>query len=156
VFDDSFRTGISSLGGKFLKAHRILVADDSKVCRKLLMRLLKSKGHTCDEAENGLRSVEMVKQAMLMEGGGNKNSKKPYYDTILLDNEMPMIMKGPEAASEMRKLGCASFIAGVTGNVLPEDVLDFKQHGADCVLPKPLNMGDLESKWVEHGVLLSM
>eukprot|EP00977_Amphora_coffeiformis_P027499 scaffold34615_cov180-Amphora_coffeaeformis.AAC.21 len=124
------------------KAFRILVVDDAKVCRKLLTRLLKTKGHISEEAENGLVAVEMVQQA--------SNEGKPY-DTILLDYEMP-VMKGPEAAAQIRQMGCRTFIAGLTGNLLPDDVRYFKQQGADCVLPKPLNMNDLESKWEHHGV----
>ena len=125
-----------------LKVFRILVVDDAKVCRKLLMRLLKTKGHICEEAENGLVAVEMVQKAA--------NEGNPY-DTILLDYEMP-IMKGPEAASQIRQMGCRTFIAGLTGNLLPDDIRYFKEKGADCVLPKPLNMNDLESKWEQHEV----
>ena len=51
---------------------RILVVDDAAPNRKLLIRLLKNRGHTCDEAENGKEAVEFVKQA-----GNNP------YDTIL-------------------------------------------------------------------------
>ena len=32
------------------------------------------------------------------------------------------IMCGPEATEKLRELGCKAFIAGVTGNVLVEDV----------------------------------
>jgi len=121
---------------------RILVVDDVKICRKLMARLLKTKNHVCEEAENGLRAVEMVQAAM---------QKGTPYDVVLLDCEMP-VMKGPEAAREMRKIGFNSFIAGVTGNVLPEDVQFFKESGADCVLGKPLNLSDLEHRWVDYGV----
>lgn len=52
----------------------------------------------------------------------------------------------------MRKVGCSSFIVGVTGNLLPEDVQYFKSCGANCVLGKPLSLEDLEGTWVENGV----
>lgn len=124
------------------KAFRILLVDDAKVCRKLVSRLLKAKGHVCEEAENGLLAVKMVKKAM---------DEGTIYDTILLDYEMP-VMKGPACAAELRELGCTTFIAGLTGNLLPDDIRYFKEQGADCVLAKPLNMNDLESKWGQHGV----
>jgi CheY-like chemotaxis protein len=128
---------------RFPKPARILVVDDSKVCRKMLIRLLTTKGYdACDEAENGLRGLEMVK-------AGLEEGKE--YDIILMDSEMPT-MKGPESVKEIRRLGCTAFIAGVTGNLLPEDVQCFKQEGVDCVLPKPLNISDLESRWAEHGI----
>jgi hypothetical protein len=62
------------------KKFKILLVDDAKVCRKLLMRLLTAKGHDCDEAENGLKAVEMVQKAI------NEGTQ---YDTILCDYEMP-------------------------------------------------------------------
>lgn len=61
-------------------------------------------------------------------------------------------MDGPTAAAEMRKLGCSSYIAGVTCKVLPEEVAYFKSKGANAVLPKPLNIRDLEQAWEEFGV----
>ena len=52
----------------------------------------------------------------------------------------------------MRLIGCSSFVAGVTGNLLPEDVAHFKKCGANAVLPKPFKMASLEELWVEYGV----
>jgi CheY-like chemotaxis protein len=128
--------------GKALENFRILVVDDTKLNHKLLIRLLAGKGLACDEAENGLIAVDMVEKA-LKEGNP--------YDTILLDFEMP-VMKGPEAAKKICGFGCSSFIVGVTGNLLREDIESFKQHGVNCVLPKPLNLSDLEGRWIEQGI----
>jgi CheY-like chemotaxis protein len=66
------------------------------------------------------------------------------YDAILMDNEMPK-MNGPTAAREIRSLGCQYLIVGITGNVLPEDVEQYISMGANCVLPKPLSIADLEN-----------
>mmetsp|Transcript_23900 Transcript_23900/g.42419 ORF Transcript_23900/g.42419 Transcript_23900/m.42419 type:complete len:274 (-) Transcript_23900:364-1185(-) len=120
----------------------ILVVDDILLNRKLLCRMLKNKGHTCDEAENGLAAVKLVE-------AGLENSSP--YDMVLMDYEMP-VLNGPGAASKIRELGCNTFIIGITGNLLPEDVIYFEKNGANCVLPKPLNMVDLEAKWKEFGV----
>ncbi|CAB9500953.1 respiration control sensor protein ArcB [Seminavis robusta] len=125
-----------------LEAFKILVVDDTDMNRKLLVRLLVGKGHTCGQAENGQVAVELMKAAM---------DEGTPYDVVLLDYEMP-VMKGPEACRQMRELGCSAFCVGVTGNLLPEDILYFKAHGANCVLPKPINIRDLEATWVEHGV----
>jgi CheY-like chemotaxis protein len=122
---------------------RILIVDDARVNRKLLMRLLQNKGHNCDEAEDGLVAVQLVKNALK---AGNP------YDTILMDFEMP-VMNGPTAATFIRALDCNSFIVGITGNLFPEDVSLFKARGANKVLPKPLNMCDLEDLWVKYGVV---
>ena len=61
--------------------------------------------------------------------------------------------EGPAAAKEIRTLGCDSFIVGITGNILPEDVALFKACGANVVCPKPLHMEALEELWVEYGVV---
>ncbi|CAB9501555.1 sensor kinase/phosphatase LuxQ [Seminavis robusta] len=120
----------------------ILVVDDAVSNRKLCIRLLQRSGHTCEGACDGKEAVEMVKKAM--------ESGKPY-DCILLDYEMPN-MNGPEACEKMRKMGCSSYIAGVTGNVMSEDVDHFRNCGANCVLPKPFRLETLEEQLVEDGV----
>jgi signal transduction histidine kinase/CheY-like chemotaxis protein len=121
------------------RQRRILVVDDAKMNRKLLRRLLENHGHTCDEAENGQEAVDMVRLAM------NSNT---FYDTILLDFEMP-ILNGPDACQIIRAdLQCtSSTIVGITGNVMPEDVALFKGKGANGVLAKPFQMQELESLW---------
>lgn len=48
-------------------------------------------------------------------------------------------------------MGCDSFIVGITGNVFQEDIAYFKYCGANCILPKPLQIGRLETVWAENG-----
>jgi CheY-like chemotaxis protein len=126
----------------------ILVVDDSKMNRKLLLRLLQNRGYICEEATNGKEAVEMVqRRQQLLEGN---QEEQPPYDTILLDNEMP-IMKGPEACWYIRnKLQCNCYIFGLTGNVMKEDVDEFMSCGADDVLAKPFQMKDLEAAWSKN------
>jgi CheY-like chemotaxis protein len=107
---------------------RILVLDDALTNRKLLIRSLQGRGHFCDEAKDGLEAVDQVKIAA--ERG------RPY-DTILMDYEMPVI-DGPTASKEIRALAYYSFIVGITGNALPDDIAHFKTCGVNAVLPKPL------------------
>ena len=121
---------------------RVLVVDDIALNRKLLSRLIRSKGHTVLEAEDGKVATEMVRNSLRTEES---------FDSILMDYEMP-VMKGPEACREIRSMGCDSFIVGVTGNLLAEDVNYFTQSGANVVLPKPVSLSNLEEVWVEHGV----
>jgi len=50
-------------------------------------------------------------------------------------------MNGPEATQMIRSLGFKSLkIVGVTGNVMPDDVLYFINCGADTVLGKPIDI----------------
>lgn len=73
------------------------------------------------------------------------------FDCILLDYEMPNL-NGPGAAKQMRQLGCRSYILGVTGNVLQEDVRLFENSGADGVLAKPVKLPVLKEMWRANGV----
>jgi CheY-like chemotaxis protein len=117
-----------------LHPQRLLVVDDSALNRKMLVRLLTSKDHTCEQAEDG--EVAVRKYLEMVERG-----EPP--DAILMDYEMP-VMNGPTATARLRELGCACLIVGVTGNVLPHDVAFFKERGADAVMPKPVVLEDFE------------
>lgn len=132
-------------------ALKVLIVDDARSNRKLLMRLLTKRDNVCDEAENGEEAVEMVKAAA-------SRGDTPY-DVILLDYEMP-VMNGPTAAKEIQALFSSgafeqhqpSFIVGVTGNFMDEDIQYFKQCGANAVLPKPFKIQELENLCVEYHV----
>jgi len=110
----------------------------------MLVRLLDRAGHTCVTAVNGKEAVDVI-AADLEECKSNPKYHTPI-DTILMDYEMP-IMNGPEATSEIRKIGFQDTIFGVTGNVLSEDVEFFLSSGADDVLGKPISMAALNQKW---------
>jgi CheY-like chemotaxis protein len=119
------------------RARHVLVVDDAPSNRKLVCRLMRSKGFICHEAENG---AECVKKVMAQEYP---------YELILLDSEMP-VMDGPSAARKLRENRCDLLIIGVTGNVLPEDRAYFLDHGANVVLAKPLNVSDLLEEIEKH------
>jgi CheY-like chemotaxis protein len=124
------------------KTFRILIVDDATINRKLLRKMLEKLRHICDEAENGKVAVDLFTKAV-------ESNRK--YDTILMDNEMP-VMNGPDSVQRIRELGYDTLIVGLTGNILPEDVAYFKNHGVDTVLPKPFVLKDLEAFWMEHGL----
>lgn len=136
---------------------RILVVDDSDTNRKFLTRILENHGHTCDQARDGSIAVEMVSESM--KRNNNKDKRKnnddaddsKHYDAVMLDYEMPT-MNGPTAAKKMRDLGSDTFIVGITGNMLPEDIEHFRSQGANEVLPKPFNISDLGEIFMEYGV----
>jgi CheY-like chemotaxis protein len=119
------------------RPRHVLVVDDAASNRKLVCRLLRSKGFVCHEAENGAECVEKVM------------SREHPYDLILMDFEMP-VMNGPSAARRLRENRCDLLIVGVTGNVLPEDQSYFLEHGANVVLRKPLIVSDLLEEIERH------
>jgi CheY-like chemotaxis protein len=107
---------------------RILIVDDAPSNRKLLHRILCNEGHICETAVDGQQCVEMV---------NSKSENSVGYDLVLLDSEMP-VMNGPTACKILRGMGHDSLvIIGVTGNVLPEDIQMFMDHGVDAVIGKP-------------------
>jgi signal transduction histidine kinase/ActR/RegA family two-component response regulator len=128
---------------KELKAHietflgHVLVVDDAASNRKIVSRLLKSRGFICHEAENGQECVDKVLAG-----------EHPY-KFILLDSDMP-VMNGPSAARQLRDNKCDLLIIGVTGNVLPEDIEYFMSQGANIVMSKPLDVDLLLSEYENH------
>ena len=118
-----------------IKVYKTLIVDDSLLSRNMLARLLRSRCGNCDEAEDGIKAIEMVKVSL--------DNGKPY-DVILMDSEMPN-MNGPEAAEYIKtQLGYTGLVVGVTGNALPEDISNFKAHGADDVLVKPIKVSQFD------------
>jgi len=119
---------------------RTLVVDDSPFNRKMLIRLLTTRGYICEQAEDGQHCLRVYKE--LCDRG-----EPP--DAITMDFEMP-VMNGPAATKALRELGCTCLIVGVTGNVLPEDVSHFMAQGADHVLTKPLVLETFEELLFKH------
>jgi CheY-like chemotaxis protein len=120
------------------KSLLILVVDDSKSNRKMMIRMLQIAGHTAVQAEDGLAAVREISLMLMKRQKGDILYTQ--YDAILMDSEMPN-MCGPEATREMRALGYSGPIIGVTGN---EDHTDFNEAGADLVLMKPVNLASVK------------
>ena len=116
----------------------VLVIEDSKTARTMLMRVLKTMGYTCEEAEDGAVAVDIV-----------QNNELSKFDLILSDNSMPN-MNGPQAVKKIRELGYIGPIFGVTGNMLPVDVEDFMAHGVNTVLGKPVKVATLKTAVSEY------
>ena len=123
---------------------RALVVDDSVPNRKVVVRSLERlvkvvKMETqrdleleVHQAEDGSVAVAMMAEALR----GEAECEDTRFDVVFMDNIMRS-MHGPEAATEMRKLGYAGLICGVTGNVMEKEVAHFKEMGANVVMEKP-------------------
>lgn len=116
---------------------RILVAEDDKVNRKILLRSLSEQGHEVVLAENGLEAVRL-------HSDGD-------YDVILMDIQMP-VMNGLEAAEHIKIRESREAppgrnrhtpIVAVTAYALQGDRERFLSKGMDHYLAKPINMKDL-------------
>lgn len=119
----------------------VLVTDDVDSNRKLLVMLLKRKGITSHQANDGLLCLEYV----------DKNPN--YFDVIFMDNMMPNMI-GTEAIATLRQRNYEGIIIGLTGDAMDEDVENFMSSGADIVMVKPLSVPQLNlilSHLSEHG-----
>ena len=128
------------------KPYRILVVDDTKTNRLLLVKLLEPLGFELCEASNGIEAVQVWQ------------SWQPHL--ILLDTRMP-VMSGLEATQKIRKLeklqeDCyqKTIIIALTASIFEErrgDVLDV---GSDDLLRKPFKEELIFEKIQQHlGVL---
>ena len=87
--------------------YRILLVDDSPLNRKMLSKLLKSKGYNIEEAADGQIAVDKIKQ----EADAGRS-----YDVILMDFVMP-VMDGPTATRAIRAMHILTPIFGLTGRL---------------------------------------
>ncbi|MED5381399.1 MAG: PAS domain S-box protein [Verrucomicrobiota bacterium] len=113
------------------KPLRILVAEDNRVNRKVLMLQLGNLGYAADAVANGLEALEAI--------------RKTPYDVVLMDCHMPE-MNGSEATRAIRKLpGRArqTRILAVTANADPDEKRKCLDAGMDDYLIKPIDLGQL-------------
>lgn len=111
------------------QASSILLAEDDAVSRKLMQRLLESRGHRVRVAGNGVEAVALASQL------------RP--DVILMDMQMPDL-DGLAAARQIRAKEIADGsrqrvpIVALTANTAAEDAEACFAAGMDAFLPKPV------------------
>ncbi len=114
---------------------RVLLAEDHPLNVEVATRLLERKGFKVDNAENGVRAVEMF--TIASEG---------FYDAILMDIRMP-IMDGLQATRAIRHLSKKEAetipIIAMTANAFDEDIEKSKQAGMNAHLAKPIEPNQL-------------
>ena len=123
------------------KNHRILLAEDVKINREIVLALLKSTGLEIDCAENGAQALEMFKE------------DPQRYEIIFMDIHMPE-MDGYEATRLIRNLSCEWAkkvpIIAMTANVFREDIEKCLEMGMNAHLGKPLDMNDVMIKLQQY------
>jgi len=108
----------------------ILIAEDERINRLALKRILEKLGYRIIEAENGIEVLKILE------------TENP--DCILMDIQMPE-MDGIETTKQLRnkeKYGSKSGIPiiALTAYTLPEDREKIKEAGLDDFISKPVNM----------------
>lgn len=104
---------------------KILVVDDQRINRMIIIAMLKSVGFIFEEAENGIEAIEKVKK------------EKPHL--VLMDRVMPEL-DGLEATQHLRTMpGCETLpVIIVSAGVFNDEKEDCFVAGADAFLPKPV------------------
>ncbi len=101
--------------------------------RKMLEMVLKRKGLShCVQAVDGSQAVSLIEQHGLH-----------YFDLVFMDSIMP-VLSGPLATQQLRAMGYAGLVIGVTGNAMDSDVREYEDAGADMVLTKPVRVDILD------------
>lgn len=118
-----------------LKGKRILVVEDNDFNREIFFEMLTRVGVLVEEAENGLRAVEILQS----KGAG-------YYDLVLMDVQMP-IMDGYSATEKIRQLPDRELaqipIVALTAKVFAEDKKEALSRGMTEHLGKPIDFEGL-------------
>lgn len=116
---------------RFNSKSKILLAEDSEINCKLILKVLNNNGILCDVALNGKEAIEAFQ------------SKK--YDLILMDCQMP-ILNGCDATIEIRKLENNEKhvpIIAMTANALKQDEEKCYASGMDDYISKPVKIDEL-------------
>lgn len=106
----------------------ILIADDEKAIRKTLKEILEYENYKVDEAEDGQKAYDMLK-----EGG---------YDVALCDIKMPK-MDGMEVLDRVKKEGVETEIIMISGHGTLETAVDAVKKGAYDFISKPPDLNRL-------------
>ena len=117
------------------KFENVLVVEDSKLNQKMMIKALSKHAKNIVLAGDGVVAVNTVRESL------TRNAVP--FDVIFMDSFMPN-MNGIDATKIiLRELKFPNPIIAVTGNMLPEDVQEFKDAGAWDVLGKPLMLDEL-------------
>jgi len=118
-----------------LHTGRILLAEDVEMNQEIAVAILGDAGFSTEIASNGKIALEML-----------KNSDPGYYQSVLMDIQMP-VMNGYEAAKEIRRLEnkeLASIpIIAMTANAFEEDKQEALKCGMNGHIAKPIDVKNL-------------
>jgi len=122
------------------KPKTCLVVDDSRVVRKVAIRIANELGFACEEAADGKQALEQCQKAIP--------------DAVLLDWKMP-VMDGTTFLDRLRKLpgGKSAKVIFVTTENGRVDIQKALRAGADEYIMKPFDREIMESKFRQVGLL---
>lgn len=134
----TFRRTAPKDEGPTKKQLRILVVDDEPLLRKVVMRVMRRKGHECTEASDGKEALERF--------------KTEHFDLVVSDFHMPEmdgleLIKGLKAINPDVKIvvGSGNFADNKRKMDANEAKLALLQAGATVLLDKPYDASQLEN-----------
>ena len=116
-----------------IKQLRILIAEDSLINQKILLRMLRQIGCTADVASNGAQAFEAVESIK--------------YDIVFMDMQMPE-MDGLEATRKIvngKKSSERPKIIALTANSMSGDKENCIEAGMDDYITKPVRLEEVIS-----------
>ncbi len=120
-----------------IKDKHILIVEDIEVNRMILVKIMTSRGATCEIAENGQEAVDTFTK-----------SHQGDFDIILMDVQMP-VMDGYEATKAIRASQHPQAksipIVAMTANAFADDVRAALEAGMDAHVAKPIILENLEN-----------
>lgn len=121
---------------KFNQKIKILVADNNKISKTLIIKILHMNDLSCDIAENGEEAVRACLE---------KN-----YDIVFMNYQVP-VMDGYEATRKIREAegdNKHTVIIAITAYAMEDDIKKCFDNGMDDYLSKPVNK-DIMMKMIE-------
>jgi two-component system, chemotaxis family, chemotaxis protein CheY len=117
-----------------------LIVDDSRVVRKVIMRIVQEMGFTCAEAENGQKAYEACEKLLPT--------------VILLNWNMP-VMNGILFLEKLRSMknGKTPKVIFCTTENSTAKIQEALDAGADEYIMKPFDGDIIQSKFVLTGVI---
>ncbi len=111
---------------------KILVADDSKLARLSLIKILKGLEEGCEiiEAENGQIAVDKFREDS--------------FSVVFLDLTMP-IMDGYEALAKIIAINPQAQVVIVTADIQSQAQAQVMSLGAKMVIPKPISSEKMQT-----------
>lgn len=106
----------------------VLIADDEKSIRKTLREILEYESYKVDEAEDGAKAFEMLRDGD--------------YDCALLDIKMPK-MDGLEVLTKLQGTDCETPIIMISGHGSVENAVEATRKGAYDFISKPPDLNRL-------------
>ena len=107
---------------------KILIVDDGESQRFVLKGFLLREGYLVDEAENGIKALQCVKDQ--------------HFDIILLDHKMPG-MKGVEVLKEIKRMNPKIAVVIISAYGTIERAVEAMEAGAFYYITKPVELDKL-------------